>query len=214
MDANATEQVYLAPAEYIDSDHAAVASLAADLARGSRTSAETARRVFYHVRDLVYGPPDFDRLDAFKASVMLAEERGYCVPKAAAFAALCRAAGVPARIGFADVSNHLASPGTLALMGGRVFAWHGYAEVLIEGRWLKVSPTFDAPMCHRLGATPLDFDGRSDGHLQPFDTKGRAFMRYDRWHGTFHDVPARFLAAEMPRRYPRAYEAIRRGAVT
>jgi hypothetical protein len=27
-------------------------------------------------------------------------------------------------------------------------------------------------------------------------------MDYRRWHGTFHDVPARFLAAEMPRLYP------------
>jgi transglutaminase-like putative cysteine protease len=213
MDADATEQVYLAPAEYIDSDHPRVMALAARLAQSAAAPADFASRAFYHVRDLAYGAPDFDRLDSFRASVMLAEGRGYCVPKAAAFAALCRAGGLPARIGFADVSNHLASPRTLALMGGPVFAWHGYAEVLIDGRWLKVSPTFDAALCARLGATPLAFDGRGDGHLQPFDAEGRAFMRYDRWHGTFHDVPARFLAAEMPRRYPRAYEAIRRGEV-
>jgi hypothetical protein len=27
-------------------------------------------------------------------------------------------------------------------------------------------------------------------------------MSYTKRHGTFHDVPARFLAAEMPRLYP------------
>lgn len=214
MDAEATERVYLAPAEYIDSDHPKVMVTAAELSRGASGPAEIAQRAFYLVRDLTYGAPDFDRLESFKASVLLAEGRGYCVPKAAAFAALCRAAGLPARVGFADVSNHLASAKTLELMGGRTFAWHGYAEVYLNGQWLKVSPTFDAPLCRRLGATPLQFDGQNNGHLQPFDAKGQAFMSYDRWHGTFHDVPARFLAAEMPLRYPRAYDAIRSGAVT
>ena len=29
-------------------------------------------------------------------------------------------------------------------------------------------------------------------------------MEYQRFHGSFHDVPARFLATEIPRLYPRA----------
>jgi hypothetical protein len=36
--------------------------------------------------------------------------------------------------------------------------------------------------------------------LQAFG--GGGHMRYRRRHGAFHDVPARSLAAEMPRRYP------------
>jgi transglutaminase-like putative cysteine protease len=87
------------------------------------------------VRDLHYGAPDFDRLESFKASTVLREGEGYCVPKACAFVALCRASDLPARLAFADVTNHLASPRTLELMGGELFAWHGYAEVLIDGRW-------------------------------------------------------------------------------
>jgi hypothetical protein len=38
-------------------------------------------------------------------------------------------------------------------------------------------------------------------------------MSYDRLHGSFHDVPAKFLASEMPKLYPRAYQAIRTGEV-
>jgi transglutaminase-like putative cysteine protease len=203
--------VFLAPAEFIDSDHPRVCELAESLASGERTSGAVARRIFYAVRDIRYGPPDFDRLDSFKASTLLTEGRGYCVPKAAAFAALCRAAGLPARLAFADVTNHLATPGTLELMGGPVFAWHGYAEVLLEGRWTKASPTFDAALCERMGVKPLEFDGATDAHLQPFDAGGRTFMCYDKQHGTFHDVPARFLAAEMPKLYPKMYAAIRAG---
>ena len=34
-----------------------------------------------------------------------------------------------------------------------------------------------------------------------FDGTG-ATMAYLKWHGILHDVPAQFLAAEMPRLYP------------
>jgi len=203
--------VFLAPAEYVDSDHPRVKELAERLARSETTPAAITRRIFYAVRDIRYGPPDFDRLASFRASTLLEEGVGYCVPKAAAFTALCRAAGLPARLAFADVTNHLATARTLELMGGGIFAWHGYAEVQLGGRWVKVSPTFDAPLCERMGVKALEFDGATDAHLQPFDADGRAFMSYDRVHGVFHDVPARFLAVEMPRLYPNAYAAIRAG---
>lgn len=206
-----TNRVFLAPADYVDSDHPRVRESAARLAQGATTAASLACRLFDAVRDIPYTAPDVDRLDSFRASTVLAEDRGYCVAKASAFTALCRAAGLPARLGFADVSNHLATPRILALMGGDVFAWHGYAEILLDGRWLKVSPTFDSALCARMGVAVLAFDGVHDAHLQPFDQAGRTFMRYDKMHGTFHDVPARFLAAEMNRLYPRAIAAIRAG---
>jgi len=63
-------------------------------------------------------------------------------------------------------------------------------------------------------ANILEFDGVSDAHLQPFDRSGRKFMTYERFHGTFHDVPAHFLAAEMKRLYPHAYQAIRSGKLS
>lgn len=202
--------VYRAPAEYVDSDHPDVAAAAARLAEGA-TPAEAAVRIFDFVRDLRYGAPDFDDLASFRASETLARGGGYCVPKACAFVALARAAGLAARLAFADVTNHLASPRTLELMGGDLFAWHGYAQVWLGGRWVSVSPTFDSRLCGRMGAPPLTFDGAHDAHLQAADHSGRVFMRYVRSHGTFHDAPARFLAREMPRRYPRMYAAIRAG---
>ena len=205
-------RLYLSAAEFVNSEHPSVVAKARKLY--GQDPLETAGRLFRFVRDLPYGPPDFDRLDSFKASDLLHQGGGYCVPKACAFVALCRASGIPARLAFADVTNHLAASRTLELMEGRLFAWHGYAEVLLGGRWLKASPTFDAPLCARMAVAPLDFDGRRDAHLQPYDAEGRAFMQYDRLHGAFHDVPARFLAAEMPRLYPRAYAAIRNGELS
>lgn len=204
-----SHRVYLAPAEYIDSDHPLVCRTAADLAWGVKEPGEVICRLFRKVRDIPYGSPDFDRLESFKASTLLREERGYCVPKAAAMVALARAAGFPARIAFADVTNHLATPGTLELMGGNAFAWHGYAEVDLGGRWIKLSPTFDSALCKIMNVPVLEFDGISDAHLQAFDVQRRLFMNYDRMHGSFHDVPARFLTREMVRLYPKAWAVIR-----
>jgi transglutaminase-like putative cysteine protease len=189
---------FTAPAEYIDSDHPAITATAASLV--GRDAATTLIAMFDFVRDLPYDADDFEDLETYRASHTLAAGHGYCVSKAALFAALARAAAIPARIAFADVRNHLSSPRLTAAMGTDVFAWHGYTELHVTGRWLKASPTFDPRTCARAGVAPLTFNARDDALLQSFD--GTSTMRYERHHGSFHDVPARFLAAEMPRLYP------------
>jgi transglutaminase-like putative cysteine protease len=127
---------------------------------------------------------------------------GYCVGKAALFTALCRAGGLPARVAFGDVTNHLSSEKLREKMGTNYFAWHGFTEVKLGERWVKASPTFNSTLCSRFGVAPLDFDGESDALLQAYDATGRTFMRYEVMHGAFHDVPAKFLIQEMARRYP------------
>ena len=195
-------RVYLAPAEYIDSDHPAIRAEALRLAPPAATPVEKARALFHAVREIRYGYVDHTDLETCRASSVLAAKYGYCVGKASLLSALCRAAGIPARIGFADVTNHLATPRMLETMGTNVFAWHGYSEILIGDRWLRVSPTFNASLCDKFGVKPLEFDGTSDALLQAYDTTGTAFMRYLRTHGSFHDVPAKFIREEMARLYP------------
>jgi transglutaminase-like putative cysteine protease len=212
----ATMAAYRAPADYVDSDHPLVAARARQLCAGAsaeaeaaakaeaaraEAEAEAARAVFYFVRDLRYRGGDFEDLEIYRASSVLAAGHGYCVGKASLCAALARAASIPARLGFADVRNHLASPRLLAAMGTDVFAWHGYTQLFLGGRWVSVSPTFDRETCERAGVAPLEFDGAHDALLQSFDGSG-ATMSYIKRHGSFHDVPARFLAAEMPSLYP------------
>lgn len=193
--------LYLAPADYVDSDHALITTQARQLCGELGASSEMARAVYYFVRDLRYEGGDFEDLETYRASSVLAAGHGYCVGKAALCAALARATGIPARLGFADVRNHLASPRLLAAMATDVFAWHAYAQLFLGGRWVSVSPTFDAATCRRAGVAALEFDGEHDALLQSFDGSG-ATMSYIKRHCILHDVPARFLALEMPRLYP------------
>jgi transglutaminase-like putative cysteine protease len=202
---NATEQrLYLSPAEYVDSDHASIQRYAEKITARLTSPAERARILYDAVRDEVRYDPyvDYTNREVFRASGVLASGRGYCVGKAALYAALCRAAGVPARVGLSDVRNHLATPRLLEAVGSDVFCYHGYAEVHLDGRWLKATPTFNVSLCAKLGVEPLAFDGTADALLQPFDGEGRVFMEYIVDHGKFFDVPAKFVMSEMMRLYP------------
>jgi transglutaminase-like putative cysteine protease len=195
--------VYLAPAEYVDSDHPAIRAFVARALTPDMSETAKARRFYLAAREIRYDPDlDYSDLDIYRASSVLQAGSAYCVGKASLFAALCRAAGIPARVAFADVTNHLSSEKLRKKMGTNYFAWHGFTEVLLGDRWVKASPTFNSTLCSRFGVAPLDFDGGTDALLQAHDGEGRTFMQYEVLHGAFHDVPAKFLSAEMARLYP------------
>jgi transglutaminase-like putative cysteine protease len=196
------EGVYLAPAEYVDSDHPAIIRAAQGAPAGASALAR-AQHYYLLAREIRYDPDlDYADPETYRASSVLNAGFGYCVGKAALFAALCRAGGIPARVAFGDVTNHLSSQKLRDKMGTNYFAWHGFTEVKLGDRWIKASPTFNSTLCSRFGVVPLDFDGDHDALLQAYDGAGRTFMQYEVLHGAFHDVPAKFLIREMARLYP------------
>ena len=139
--------VYLAPAEYVDSDHPAITAFVAKTVTPDMPAVEKARRFYLAAREIRYDPDlDYSDPEIYRASSVLEAGHAYCVGKAALFAALCRAAGVPARVAFADVTNHLSSEKLREKMGTNYFAWHGFTEVLLGDRWVKASPTFNSTL--------------------------------------------------------------------
>lgn len=184
---------FLAPGAFVDSDHPDVIAFARSTCEGAATSGEKAARLFRAVRErLRYDPYTMSfEPDAYRASTVLRQERSYCIPKAVLLAAAARAAGIPARLGFADVKNHLASPKLLATLGSDLFAFHGFVELWIDGRPIKVTPAFNASLCARFGVAPLDLDPAAprDALLQAFDGEGRKYMEYVRDRGMYLDLP-------------------------
>ena len=198
-------RLYLSPAEYIDSDHERVRAQAEQVAGSLADPGQQASALYRAVRDGIRYDPYIDYTDpeTYRASSVLEKGHGYCVGKASLYVALCRARGIPARLGLADVKNHLATPRLLEAVGTDVFAYHGYVEIMPGRAWIKATPTFNVSLCERLGVPPLEFSGESDALLQPFDAGGREFMSYIAQHGTFFDVPTKFLIGEMVRLYPK-----------
>ena len=194
---------YLSPGEFVDSDHPAVREFAAKNARGG-TDLERAVSLYYAVRDgIKYNPfLDFSVDDAYRASSTLERGEGFCVGKSALLAACARSLGIPARVGFADVKNHLTTPRLRERMGTDLFIYHGYAELFLDGKWVKATPVFNDELCRRFRVKPLEFDGKEDSIFHPFDADDRRHMEYVKDHGTFDDVPARKIQQEFRSYYP------------
>lgn len=196
---------YLEPTPFIDSHDARVRDFARRAVADERDAVKSAVRLYYAVRDgITYTPYcDFRSPDTFRASAVVNKGAGFCVGKAAVLAAAARASGIPARVGFADVRNHLSTPRLRALMGDTdVFYYHGYTELHLGGRWVKATPAFDRALCDKFGVRPLEFDGSADSLFHPYDRAGRRHMEYVRDRGPARDVPVDEIVATLVRAYP------------
>ena len=129
------------------------------------------------------------KVESYRASDAVITGKGWCVPKSALLAACCRINKIPARPGYADVKNHLATDRLLDLLGTDLFAWHSYCEIYIDGNWVKATPAFNASLCEKFGLKPLEFDGRNDSLFHEFDKAGNKHMEYIEDRGTYFDVP-------------------------
>jgi transglutaminase-like putative cysteine protease len=194
----------LSASRFIDSDAPPVAAFANDVTTGLDDEKDKVLRLYHVIRDdVVYDPyVNFSDPSNFRASDVLAAGRGFCIGKAALLAAAARTIGVPARVGYADVRNHLTSRRLYERIKTDVFVWHSYADLHVCGRWVKATPAFDLALCERLGLKPLEFDGESDSLFHPFDREGRRHMEYLRDRGTFPDVPFEAIQADFQRAYP------------
>jgi transglutaminase-like putative cysteine protease len=197
---------YLAPGRYIDSAHPAVVDFAKESLKG-QSERERAVSLYYAVRDKIRYNPflDFTSTDVFRASAVLESGQGFCIGKASLLAACARAAGIEARVGFADVKNHLTTPRLAETMGSDLFVYHGYTEFHIDGRWVKATPAFNLALCQRFRVKPLEFDGRADSIFHPFDEDERRHMEYLRDRGAYADVPVAEIQQAFREAYPKFY---------
>ena len=203
----AADSDYLAPGEWIDSAVPEVQAYAREHARGA-DDREKAVSLYYAIRDGIRYNPflDFSKSAAFRASEVLALKEGFCVGKAALLAACARVIGIPARVGLADVKNHLTTPRLREKMGTDLFVYHGYAELLLDGRWVKATPAFNQALCDKFRVKPLEWDGREDSVFHEFDEDNRRHMEYLKDHGTFADVPVERIRKAFREVYPDFYD--------
>ena len=193
---------HLAATDAIDSQHPAVQDFVRQHDRGA-SQRERAVALTHAVRDAFrYDPYRIDLSpQGMRTSTVIANGHGWCVPKATLLAAVARAAGIPARLGFADVRNHLSTERMRQTMQTDLFIWHGYAELWLEGAWRKATPAFNLGLCQKFGLLPLDFDGVHDSIYHPFDAAGNRHMEYVNDRGTFDDLPLARIVADFHRVY-------------
>ncbi len=199
---------YLQPTEFLDFDDANVRAFAERNSVGAKTEKEKAVKLYYAVRDgFQYNPNILNlRREGLKASDLLKRTRGYCVEKAVLLAASARAVGVPSRLSFYIVRNHIATDKLEKLLRKNYLVFHGAAELFLDNKWLKTTPAFNKKLCDFLKVEPLEFDGETDSIFQEYDKSGNVFMQYLHDYGAFDDLPYELYLAELKKHYPHIFE--------
>ena len=171
------------------------------------TDREKAVSLYYAVRDgFKYDPYTLRMKPAeLTASAVLKLGHGNCIDKAIVLASCARAIGIPSRLEFADVKNHISSKKFVEMLKTDVFAMHGIAQLYIDGKWVKCTPAFNKELCAIFNVEPLDFDGVNDSLFHQFDKNDNKFMEYVGQHGIFDDFPREYFIGVMILHYPHLF---------
>lgn len=122
----------LAPSPLVESDDPRIAALAAEILDGERDAVRAAKKLL----DWVYGEiAKQPTLSIPSALAVLESRRGDCNEHAVLYAALARAAGLPARVVAGTVYGPTEQGGPAA------FYYHAWVDVWL-GDWVAADPTF------------------------------------------------------------------------
>lgn len=200
-------EIYLKPTYYIDCDSTEIIEYAKKHTEGVTTEIEKAVKLYYAVRDeFFYDPYNVDlRAEAMKASTVLKRGSGYCGEKATLLAAVARAVGIPSRLAFANVRNHLSSQKLIDMLRSDIFVFHGFTELFLDGKWVKATPAFNKSLCDKFGVAPLEFDGVHDSIFHEYDGE-KKFMEYVYDFGSFADLPRELFIKSLQENYPHLFD--------
>lgn len=203
---NSFEQ-YLQPTHFIDSVNEQVQQYAFSKTTAAKSDREKVVDLYQAVRDeILYDPYHLIlKPEVISASQTLQRGSGYCIEKSLLLAACGRAHGIPSRLGFSIVQNHLSTKKFVEMLRTDKFVFHGYNEFWIEGKWVKCTPAFNKTLCEKFGTTPLEFDGINDSIFQEYNG-GKKYMVYLHEYGQFADFPFELFVEELKIHYPHLFE--------
>ena len=184
---------YLQPTEFFDFDKTSVIQKVLEITKNCETEKEKAIALFYWGRDEIkYNMRLFipKIKKNFIASNVIQERQGFCVSKSILLSTLARVVGIPARIHLVDLINHKISQKVIDFMRTNVMYVHGYSELYLNGKWVKLTPSFDKETAIRGGFLPMcEFDGENDAVFPPYGHDGERFGEYVGDRGIHADLP-------------------------
>ena len=117
------------------------------------------------------------------------ERQGLDVRDAGIGAALCRASGIPARIGFQHLVDYKIVGPFYDMLGGNVLENHGMNAIYLDDRWIAVDATLDRALCERKNYRLVEFDGRHDALLPRTDRAGKPHFKVEKQSMFYNDIP-------------------------
>ncbi|MEO0404020.1 MAG: transglutaminase family protein [Bacteroidota bacterium] len=192
-------------------DHSSVEEFGEEFEKLRHEPLELVVGIYNKVRDnILYNPFDIKiDPDYMKASLTAQKGFGHCIDKSSLFIALCRRFGIPARLGLSKVKNHIGTARFETIIKSDVLVPHGYAEVKIDGTWVKCTPVFNKTLCEKLSVPPLNFNGVDDSMFQSYNEDGKQFMEYLEDYGSFDEPPLKLIIRLLREHYPHLFDGER-----
>lgn len=199
-------QKYLCSTSILESSHKSIQDFIKTIDL-SLSNKKKAIMVYNKVRDyFIYDPYHLDlRPNSLKSSHILTKKRAWCVEKSIVMATALRALGIPSRLGYGIVINHIGVDKLTTILRRKEIVFHGYVSVYLNEKWIKATPAFDPGVCRISGVAALEWDGETDALLQAYQGD-KEFMEYTHFYGEFDDVPVELMNAEMKKYYPHLFE--------
>lgn len=201
----------LKPTFFLDYEHPSIQNKAKELIEGISEDDDIGKaiKLFYFVRDQirysVRNARESYNKENWKSSLTLETGFAFCIPKAILLASLARAVGIPSRLHFVDIVNHMTSERLKKDMKSNLFIFHGFVELFLDGRWVEANCAFDKELCLRKNFPAVDFDGKRDGLFAATNKDGKPFVEYIKDRSVYNDAPHQEVmetwAAEYPGRY-------------
>ena len=197
------EKEYLQPTEFIDSDSYLIQNKALEISGLSVDRRDLTVKLFYFVKDKIkyYIFAEYFNREAYRASETLKRGWGYCVQKAVLLTALSRALGIPAKICFADIINHSLPRHIYEILKTNMFVYHGYTEIFLGGKWIKLTPIFDEKSLNKMKVKIIEFNGKNDIMLPQYNEDGERLFEYIRYRGCYSDLPYEDIVNEFQKVY-------------
>ena len=199
--------IYLQPNEFFNFDKKFVRDKAFEITEGLESESDKAKALFYWVRDKIkYNMHTYiPSVKAnFKASVTLRRKNGFCVSKSILLSTFARAVGIPARIHLVDLINHKISQKIVDFMETNVMHYHGYSELYLNEKWVKLTPSFDQKTAKKGGFFPMvEFDGENNATFASYDNEGNKFGEYVKDRGVHADLPLKEIEIVFNEKYPK-----------
>lgn len=198
---------YLRPTHFIDSDNASVIAYAESKTNIAKPDPQKAIDLYYAVRDDIRYDPYHIVLNpaVISASKTLARGSGYCIEKSLLLCAAARHFGIPSRLGFSIVRNHLSTQKFREMLRSDKFVFHGYNEFWLHNKWVKCTPAFNKTLCEHFGVAALEFDGEHDSVFHEYEG-GKLYMEYLHEYGQFADFPYDLFVQELKAHYPHLFQ--------
>jgi hypothetical protein len=74
------------------------------------------------------------------------------------------------------------------VLASNLLIYHGYDEILLDGRWVAADAALSQEVCKQSGIIPIEFDGIRDADYRLHNQK-EIFYELVIDHGAFPDLP-------------------------